>query len=560
MQIRPIPSLVLTVALLASGCGKVATSNGLEPKVSMRRIANTGLVPVVVKKPTSGTTTPPSAAPTAAPAPEPTPVAQLEPGKTIVLAGMVYGADGAGLTGVSVRARSLTAEAPFDAEVKTDTGAYVINGVPAGAAIEIVASKPGWVSRRRVGAFSDQRGTNNALDFGGSDAGRAYYLSANPEIALTSPADGSANVANGQVQLTLTLSEPLDAENRARFAKAVRLLPASDAANGGAAGTTTDLRAGEDLGYPRVVTVDGAAAVAPYAVSAGSIFLEDAANAASVTWDAAGRVATLRFAAPLLASSADTAAYQLALVSGGADQRIRDLDGRQLGTDATGSADAYPPAGDLVLGAFKAPQLVDVPVIGLAGAAARWASTHDDVVRFTLAPDEDTPMLIGARAMTIGRDTRIALTFDQPMAAFAGGVGAFVAPTLGDDATDLANYTFAVGRTRDEAAGASLDGSAAIDVDPQAVTAFGDESQRGKEFRFAAGAFAATRAAAAPGQVVVALDERDARKVWLTIAERPYFFGEAAGAIAARVVAVADPAGNAIGSGAADSHVAIGEL
>ena len=51
--------------------------------------------------------------------------------------------------------------------------------------------------------------------------------------ASLAPNDGAANVANGQVSLTLTLSEPLDAENRARFAKAVRLLPANDAANGG---------------------------------------------------------------------------------------------------------------------------------------------------------------------------------------------------------------------------------------------------------------------------------------------------------------------------------------
>lgn len=566
----PRPSLsaaaAVALALGIAGCGAVPSATKSPTTKSSRAVtakATTKPTPAKAASPT------PRPSPTVAPVddePSPSPKA-VDPKKKVVVSGMVYGPDGAALSGVTVRARSLAAEAPFEAEVKTDTGSYVLNDVPSGANLEIVATKDGWTSRRRVGSFDDTSVDGNAFNFGapaeGAGAAAAFHLSPFPEIIGTSPAANGTNVDPTSVRVRLELSEPLDAENRARFVRALRLLPANDAANGGAAGTTTDLARSEDDGYPRAVTVDGAATVAPYALRAGSTFMNDPTRAAAVEWDATGKVATLNFDAPLLTSSDDDCAYQIALVSAGADQRIHDRDGYQLGTDAAGSQDAYPAAGDLVLGVFKARRLRLDAVGGLTAGSgeARWASTHDDVVRFELARDEQAPSLQSVRAVYIGDETRLELTFDEPMGAFNGTTGAFIAPSLGDDVTDLQHFSFAVDESADELADRSLDGEDdATEVDPRAVASWGGEGERRHEFRFAPGAFAATRAGAAVGSVVLELDDRNPRKVWLVIAGRPRFFHPAAAAIRARVEGVADPAGNEIREKRADAILPIGTL
>ncbi len=556
----------LALAIAVAGCGAVPSATKSPTSKSSRAVTAKATTKPTAAKAASPT---PKPAPTVAPVddePSPSPKA-VDPDKKVVVSGMVYGADGAALSGVTVRARSLAAEAPFEAEVKTDTGSYVLNDVPSGANLEIVATKDGWTSRRRVGSFDDTNDAGNTFDFGASSGGEglaaAFYLSAFPEIVGTTPATNSEDVAPNGVKVRLELSEPLDAENRARFTRALRLLPANDAANGGAAGTTTDLARGEDDGYPRAVTVDGAATVAPYALRAGSTFMNDPTRAAVVEWDPTGKAATLSFDAPLLTAADDACAYQLVLVSAGADQRIRDRDGNQLGTDAAGSQTAYPAAGDLVPGVFKARRLRLNAVDGLAEGSrdARWAATHDDVVRFELTRDEQAPSLLGVRAVYIGDDTRLELTFDEPMGAFNGTTGAFIASSLGDDATDLANFSFAVDESADELADRSLDGeNDARVVDPLTATSWGGDGERGREFRFAPAAFAATRAGAVAGSVLVELDDRNPRKVWVVIAGRPRFFHPSAAAIRARVEGVADPAGNEIAAKRADTILPIGTL
>ena len=548
----------LALALALAGCGAVPSATK-SPTVKSSKAVTTKAT-----KPTASPTPKPIA--TIAPVDdEPTPEAKpVDPSVKVVVAGMVYGAGGAALSGVTVKARSLDAKAPYAAEVKTDTGSYVLNNVPSGAILEIVASKDGWTSRRRVGSFDSTDQDGNRFDFGAPDGdSAAFFLSDAPEIVGTTPADNGTNVDPTQVKVRLELSEALDAENRARFARALRLLPANDAANGGAAGTTTDLAAGEDAGYPRAVTVDGAATVAPYALRAGSTFMNDPTRVAAVEWDAAGKAATLTFDAPLLASADEAAAYQVALVSGGTDQAIRDLAGRQLGTDAAGSQSAYPAAGDLVLGAFKARRLRLNGVDGLeAGSrAALWAATHDDVVRYELATDEQAPTLQGVRTVYIGQETRLELTFDEPMGAYNGTTGAFIADSLGDDAADLANFSFAVDESAEELGDRKLDGDADIvTVDPRTTLTWGTNAHHAREFRFDPAAFVATRAGAVAGSVLVEIDDRNPRKVWVAITERPRFFHAASAAIRARVEGIADPAGNEVRAKDADVALPVGSL
>lgn len=556
----------LALALAIAGCGAVPSATKSPSTKSSRAVAAKATTKPATGKAASPT---PKPSPTLAPVddePSPSPLA-VDPKKKVVVSGMVFGADGAALTGVTVRARSLAAQAPFEAVVKTDTGSYVLNGVPSGANLEIVASKDGWTSRRRVGAFDGTSEEGNAFNFGArageKGVAAGFYLSPFPEIVGTTPAMNGRDADPSAVKVRLELSEPLDAENRARFARALRLLPANDAANGGAAGTTTDLASGEDDGYPRAVTVDGAAAVAPYALQAGSTFMNDPTRAAIVEWDAAGKVATLSFDAPLLTSADEDCAYQIALVSAGTDQRVRDHEGNQLGTDAAGAQTLYPAAGDLVLGAFKARRLRlnDVPGLTAGSSEALWAATHDDVVRFEVARDEQAPSLQSVRAVYIGGETRLELTFDEPMGAFNGTTGAFIAPSLGDDATDLANYSFMVDESADELSDRELDGDAdASEVDPRAVTSWGARGESRREFRFAAGAFAATRTGAPAGSVVVELDDRNPHKVWLAITGRARFFHPSAAAIRARAEGVADPAGNVIRARRADAILPIGTL
>lgn len=553
----------IALALAVAGCGAVPSATK-SPTTKSSKGVTAKASPKASAKPAT-----PKPSPTATPVddePSPSPL-PVDPTKKIVVSGMVYGADGAALSGVVVRARSLAAEAPYEAEVKTDTGSYVLNDVPSGANLEITATRDGWTSRRRVGAFDGTTEDGNHFDFGArpgtETTAAAFHLSPFPEVVGTTPATGGEEVDGSKVKIRLELSEGLDAENRARFAKALRLLPANDAANGGAAGTTTDLTGGEDDGFPRAVTVDGNAAVAPYALRAGSTFMNDPTRAASVTWDGEGRTALLSFDAPLLTASEEACAYQLGLVSGGEDQRIRDGDGNQLGTSAAGSQTAYPAAGDLVLGVFKARRLRlnDVPGLDAGSRAARWAATHDDVVRFEVAKDEQAPSLLGVRAVYIGDETRLELSFDEPMGAFNGTTGAFIAPSMGDSADDLANFSFAVDESADELADRELDGEDdAVEVDPRAVATWGGDGQRRKEFRFAAGAFAATRAGAATGSVVVEIDDRDPRKVWVAVVGKPRFFHPSAAAIRARVEGIADPAGNEVKAKAADALLPIGTL
>ena len=240
--------------------------------------------------------------------------------------------------------------------------------------------------------------------------------------------------------------------------------------------------------------------------------------------------------------------------------RIRDLDGDQLGTDAAGSFRAYPPRGDLVLSAFLGERLALHDVAGLdRREAAAWAATHAHAARFVARRDADAPVLQGVVAGPQGPDARIELRFSEPLAAYDGTAGGFVSPTLGDDAADLANYTFAVASKTAKIADVTLDGDDATEVDPRTTATLGDDALRNRELRFAAGAFVTSRAGALPGSVLIELDPFDARRVVLTVIDRPDFFDPALSHLKARA-RVGDPAGNVPRDRTADAHTPVTAL
>lgn len=465
--------------------------------------------------------------------------------------GKVYDQSGATLPSGEVRVRSLNPSAPFDSVVQVIQGSYVVNNVPAGVSIEVTAQKGGWTSRSQVTTvlplMKDIEATT--MNFGG--ANNPYFLSNYPEVSAIEPASKASNVDPNKLMVKLTLSEALDSTNRRRFERALRVIPANDAANGGLAASTSDLEAQEDNGAPLNLLI-------PYQVRNNSTFMEEEALKASVGWSADGLQATLTFDAPLVTHQSDEARYQVVLLSSG--ERITDGAGNQLGTNDAGSLSSYPAVNAVIRSVFKPESLSLKTVPGLAAGSkeAAWAATHTNASSFKVAKDKTAPTLVSVTASNLSNDTRIALTFSEPMAAYNGtATGLTQASVL-----DLANYSFAVGETASDLESTKLDGlvDLGLVIDPQTRATFAAESDWEREFRFDAAAFTATRTGATTGQVVVEVDPLDARRVMLTVVGRARFFGLEASALKARAERVQDPAGNAITGSSADRNTPTGRL
>lgn len=539
------------VALIAVGVAACAPTNPTTPP--------TGNIGADVQgdanppAPSAPVSTPPvaSPAPSASPSASPSTVAQAAVGAG-TLRGMVYDDAGAPLASGDVWVRSLSTSAPFETRVSIVSGSYVANQVPAGVPVQVTAMRSGWTSRTQVTNVippgRQQQGTD--LHFGGTS--NAYFVSKYPEIASVEPVTKSTNVSADKLFFKLTLSEPLDDTNRRRLERALRVIPANDIANGGQAGTTSDLEAQEDNGLALNLQI-------PYQITRGTSFLDEDARTAQVTWSADGLTASLTFDAPLIAAQSDEAKYQVVLISDGT--RIVDGEGNQLGTDGNGSLGSYPLAGGVIHSVFKPDALAirDIPGLTNGSREERWASTHTNTTTFRLAKDKVSPTLVGVSVSRPGTDTRIALTFSEPMAAFDGTSTGYSSAQL----TELANYTFAIARTPAQLDGTKLDG----DVDPGAVldprvtATYGTATaDREKEFRFDTAAFTATRAGAVTGQVLVEVDPLDASRVLLTLIGRSQFFASEISGIKARAEGLQDPAGNNITDTAADRNIKIGTL
>jgi hypothetical protein len=488
---------------------------------------------------------PASAAPGSA-APSVTPSAANVGNATIK--GTVYDLAGARVDAAKVRVHSLNPSNPYDTTVDVVGGAYVVNQVPAGVQLEIVAMKDGFTSRSRVESLSppDQTNEANVINFGGAivttgdTEGPAYFISKYPEITAVDPAEDATGVDPTKVVVKLTLSEPLDTTNQRRFADAIRVFPTT------ATVTELELSGGvvdleDETAATGAINVDS---LSPFVVDESSTFLGEENTQATVTWDAEGKVATLTFNAPLAAAEDETLKYQIGLVTDGTNT-IEDKDGNDLGMGNDSGFGGYSngEAGDLIFNAFRE---TDLAVDSNATTdVLRWRQTHTHVSTFELAEDDTEPTLTGVTVTTPSGLTRISLTFSEPMGAYAGNSeedSVNNLPSSSNLNTDNVRFTFAVAESAADLDDVDLDG----DTVASSSTGWGAESnERESEF-------------AIPGATVT-LNPNDPKTVRLEVPGTDYFSNEV-NAIKARVEGLADPAGNAITERSADANQKVGTI
>lgn len=108
--------------------------------------------------------------------PTPTPVPTPDT-KHATISGIVYAKSDAGpdvqrLAGVTIIAKSQSANAPFDtAVISTADGVYEIKGAPTGILLELTATKAGYVEMKRTTIPLYDYANNNKIDFGGTNGG-----------------------------------------------------------------------------------------------------------------------------------------------------------------------------------------------------------------------------------------------------------------------------------------------------------------------------------------------------------------------------------------------------
>ncbi len=543
---------LVTMALALTACNPSATTPPV-PTVSgsptAAPIASPSAGPI--GQPSGQPGGQPTAAPSGAPASATPNAGDPVTAKPVVVSGMVYDEKGAAVEGALVTIRSLNTAAKYEATATTSAGSWVVNNVPEGVNVEVVATKAGWTSRKRVGSFQANASERNTVNFGGSsntlDAGAAFFISNLPEVEATEP----VNKAEEQDPTTLTyklkLSEPLSETGRKRFEDAIRVFPANAAASPNLA--AADLEDAADTG---VIAVE---ASYDYVIKQGTTFLGDSTTSATVTWNEAKTEATLAFKAPLIANESTAAKYQVGLVASTASSpEIEDLQGEQLGTSDAGSLSAYPAAGNLIRNVFKE---IDLALEAApASAADRWNATHDSVATFKTKKDVTVPKLEGVAMSTVNGDSRIELTFSEPMTAYDDTDG-YSHPEL----IDLTNYSFAVGEKASDLT-LTLEGEAsAPDINPGTEAVFGDdEADDEEEFRIVDEDGTPNNGQTQTGDIAIEVDPRNAKVVWITIEGREDWIDSDMGAIKARVEGVGDPAGNAITDSNADKTNVIGDL
>ncbi len=540
-------------------------------------------------------TTPPSAAPSAAASPSASPFVQSSApapsGQTLILSGNIYDEEGATIDFALITVKSLDASVPYTATATSQAGSWVVNNVPEGANVEILVSKDGWTTRRRVGSFQQQAvGTRNVVNFGAAGGfadnedddptGQAYFIADYPEVVSTSPDDDAFVTDASTLIYSLTFSEPLTAASRDAVEDSLRIWPANSLAAGGAAVANLDDLSDDAFGpdgdaISAALPGDGriAADNLPYVIEEGTSFGGSTRAKATASWNAEGTRVTLTFNAPLLTGSADSADYQVGFAFGGEAVGIEDEDGNPLGTGTDGMLDSYAglAAGELIRNVFKEPDLA----LGTPGADRvgdrNWSTTHDTVRTFTVEEDDITPKLTAVDVTEEGSDVRIELTFSEPMAAFDGSLLGHTGPGTRGPGTDfIANYSFALSDVSDGLNDLDLggDGVAVVVTAQGATVGVGERDLRAAtdllaadpglaetEFSFDPGSVVASfEDFTAPGQIAVEVDEDNPTTLFLWINDRASYFNSV-GQIKARAEDVADPAGNVIGDLAADANV-----
>jgi hypothetical protein len=130
--------------------------------------------------------------------------------------GIVYDDAFSPLDGVTIMAKSLNSSVPFEAITTSAGGTYAFNNAPSGVQIEIIASRSGFTTRRRVEVLkSNSQGDPNAnkYDFGtngSSGTGSlANALSEKPEVISVTPGRNASGI-DSKTSFVLKFSEPMD--------------------------------------------------------------------------------------------------------------------------------------------------------------------------------------------------------------------------------------------------------------------------------------------------------------------------------------------------------------
>ena len=137
----------------------------------------------------------------------------------------------------------MNAAAKYEATATSSAGSWVVNNVPEGVNVEVVATKAGWTTRKRVGSFQAASSERNTVNFGApgnqADAGAAFFISDLPEVEATEPATKAEDQDPAMLTYKMKLSEPLSETGRKRFEDAIRVFPANAAASSAPPATTT---------------------------------------------------------------------------------------------------------------------------------------------------------------------------------------------------------------------------------------------------------------------------------------------------------------------------------
>ncbi|MBT9545529.1 MAG: Ig-like domain-containing protein [Candidatus Sericytochromatia bacterium] len=231
--------LAATLSMVACGPATNTPTTPSSPNASPTAVVSATPAPVGTPTPDasptavgSATPTPdvsPSAAvsPTPVPATTPTPAATNTPlpaatsdisviEKT-TFNGKIFDDTNSPLDGVTVKVKSLNSSVPFEAETVTAGGTYAFNNAPSGVQVEIVSSKAGFTTRKRVEVLkSNKQGDPNAnrYDFG-TDGGAATFsaaynaLSDKPEVVMVTPSRNASGI-DPKTSFVLKFSEPMD--------------------------------------------------------------------------------------------------------------------------------------------------------------------------------------------------------------------------------------------------------------------------------------------------------------------------------------------------------------
>lgn len=356
----------LVSACAASAPPMIPPSPPAAPTITVGEPSVSPSIIVSTVDPTASPKSSPSPKASGSPKPSPSPSQPILQLPTTVVAGMVRDEDGKPIDGVTVKVNSLELTYPFTTSTTAFDGSYVINNMPVGVNVEVITSKDGCTSRRRVGSFQATAGQRNEFDFGHPDAndvGAPYFISRYLEIVKATferPSD---------YHFRLQLSEPLDDQNRRRFEEAVQVLPANKDATGvdPFIGNFVETRA------PDGTVIGGRQGVIRKGTVSGS-------KRVTTSWNDGGTEMTMNIPAALIRRIAK-GRYQLLLVSPASGERIVDKDDRALGLSDAGSWTDKIPANQLIRATFLRPDLTVSSQ--QATPAGRWSTTHTDALEFS---------------------------------------------------------------------------------------------------------------------------------------------------------------------------------